>query len=445
MEVVNEPSDTVEPSVEPGLPTEPTAAEPAVDQAEVVAPAVAPVMPATEPEGPAPEPTAAEPVATAPETAATPEGEETPAPAPEAAAPEPEAVTADAAPVVEVPGDAVAVTPPPKPEIRLVPGRVLSVGPDVLELQLLDGQTAVVERRDASGPSFPLPAVGDEVDGAVLSRTAPDGRMLLSLVWAAKHRAWERVAALAEAGETFDVTVRSASDNGVVVDAGVRGFVPSSHLEIEPVADLAPYVGRTITVKVLDLDVDRERLVLTRRSLLLREQRKRRHRALADLKVGDRRTGRVTKIVDYGAFVDVGDASGLVHVSEMSWNRVRRPADLVSIGDEVEVEVLDVKVKKRRLSLSMRRVNADPLAALQPGGVAEGTVSRLADFGAFVDLGGIDGLVHRTELAEYRINAVSDVVVPGDHVRVVVLSVDRKRRRVELSMRQAATAIDVSA
>ena len=312
-----------------------------------------------------------------------------------------------------------------------MPGTVSAVTETGLEVQLRDGQVAVVERRDAGDRSHPVPAVGAEVEGAVLSRTAPDGRMLLSLVWAAKHRAWERIVALAESGDTFECVVTSASDSGVIVDAGVRGFVPASHLEIEPATDLGSYVGRTLTVKVLDHDVDRERLVVTRRSLLLREERKRRHKALADLSPGDRRTGTVTRLADYGAFVDIGGATGLVHVSELSWNRVRRPEDVVSVGDTLEVEVLDVKLKKRRLALSARRVEPDPLAGLEAGQIHEGPVSRLADFGAFVDLGGVDGLVHRSELTEMRINAVSDVVAPGERVRVLVLSVDRKRRRVE--------------
>ncbi len=340
---------------------------------------------------------------------------------------------------------AATPAPPPKPEIRLVPGTVLAVTDSEIEIQLRDGQVAVVDRREATDRTSPLPVVGADVEGAVLARTAPDGRMLLSLTWAAKHRAWERIAELAASGDTFDCVVTSASDGGVIVDAGVRGFIPASHLEIEPATDLPSYVGRTLTVKVLDHDVDRERLVVTRRSLLLREERKRRHKALADLSPGDRRTGTVTRLADYGAFVDIGGATGLVHVSELSWNRVRRPEDVVAVGDTIEVEVLDVKLKKRRLALSARRVHPDPLAGLEPGQIHEGPVSRLADFGVFVDLGGVDGLVHRSELTEMRINAVSDVVAPGERVRVLVLSVDRKRRRVELSVRQAATHLEDSA
>jgi small subunit ribosomal protein S1 len=159
---------------------------------------------------------------------------------------------------------------------------------------------------------------------------------------------------------------------------------------------------------------------------------------LSALQPGEVRKGRITSLSDYGAFVDLGGVNGLVHLSELSWHRVRRPADVVSVGDEVDVKVLDVKVKKRRVSLSMRQVADDPLAGLVPGEIRTGPVTRLVDFGAFVDLSGVEGLVHLSELAEHRVSAPEEIVAPGEEVRVKVLSVDRRRRRVELSIRRAA-------
>jgi small subunit ribosomal protein S1 len=219
---------------------------------------------------------------------------------------------------------------------------------------------------------------------------------------------------------------------------GVRGFVPASHLELAPVGDLQPYAGQELALRVLDVDADRERLVLSRRSLLLKEQRRSMHDVLSSLQPGEVRRGRVASLSDYGAFVDVGGVNGLVHLSELSWQRVRHPSDVVQVGDEVDVKVLDVKVKKRRVSLSIRQLTEDPLGALVPGEIRTGPVTRLVDFGAFVDLSGVEGLVHLSELAEYRVSAPEEIVAPGEEVRVKVLSVDRKRRRVELSIRQAA-------
>ncbi|MGH1506039.1 MAG: S1 RNA-binding domain-containing protein [Acidimicrobiales bacterium] len=262
---------------------------------------------------------------------------------------------------------------------------------------------------------------------------------MLSRTWALKKKAWDDLAALQEAGGTLTAPVTGLAKRGVVVDVGLRGFVPASHMALEP-TDLSPFVGQTLEFKVLEIDPAKERLVLSRRSLLLKQQRKAVHDALTSLTVGEVRTGTVTSLVDYGAFVDVGGVTGLVHLSELAWHRVRRAADAVKVGDEVEVKVLDVKVKKRRVSLSMRQITDDPYANLTAGDVVTGRVSRLVDFGAFVDVGAGEGLVHLSELSEYRVFTPEEVVTPGEDVRVKILSVDKKRRRIELSIRQAVSS-----
>jgi small subunit ribosomal protein S1 len=179
--------------------------------------------------------------------------------------------------------------------------------------------------------------------------------------------------------------------------------------------------------------------VLSRRSILLRDQRREAHEVLATLQPGDVRRGTVTSISDYGAFVDLGGINGLVHVSELAWTKVGHPSEVVSPGDEVEVKVLEVKVKKRRVRLSMREVQPDPLAMVTVGAVVTGRITHLVDFGAFVDLGGVEGLVHLSEMAEYRVYAPEELVTPGEEVMVKVVSVDPKRRRIELSIRQAVS------
>jgi small subunit ribosomal protein S1 len=330
---------------------------------------------------------------------------------------------------------------PQKPPARILEGAVGAVSADEVELTLDDGRPAVISRRNFSDndddPTSVL-SVGDRAFGVELAREDPKSRVVLSRAWALKRRAWERVKEVADAGTTLSGKVTSVGGKGVVVDVGVRGFVPSSHLELEPVADLTPYSDQVLELKVLECDPRRERLVLSRRSLLLKAQRTNAQKLLASLSPGDTCRGTVTSIADYGAFVDIGGVNGLVHLSELSWHRVRKPTDVVSLGDELEVRVLDVKPKKRRISLSLRQMKPDPLTELEIGEVRRGPVTRLVDFGAFVSLGEVEGLVHLSELAEYRVAAPEEIVTPGDEVGVKILSVDRKRRRIELSIRRAA-------
>ena len=326
---------------------------------------------------------------------------------------------------------------------KVLGGSITSLTSEEIELTLDDGRPAVISRRNFDSqntdPST-VYSVGDRAEGAVLTREDPKSRVVLSRAWAIKMRAWEVVDAAAKQNDTLSGTVTSVSKRGVVVDAGVRGFVPSNHLELEPPSDLAPYVGQTFEFRVLEVDAEKERLVLSRRSLLLRQQRKEANELLSQLTPGERRCGVVASLTDYGAFVDLGGLNGLVHLSELSWHRVRDPSDVVEIGQSVEVKVLDVKVKKRRVSLSIRQLTDDPLDNISIQSVIEGPVCRLVDFGAFVDVGGAEGLVHLSELAEHRVATPEEIVAPGEWVRAKVLSVDRKRRRIELSIRQAVSS-----
>ncbi len=324
---------------------------------------------------------------------------------------------------------------------RVVEGVVTQVSSDSVDLLLDDGRPAVISRRNFGlhneEPSSVL-SVGDRAFGAELAREDPKNRVVLSRVWALKRQAWSKLTEQAKAGEVIRCRVVSTSKKGIVVDAGVRGFVPASHLELEPVRDFTSYVGETLELKILEIDPRREKLVLSRRAILQKVQRKERQELMSSLTVGELRKGRVQSLADYGAFVDIGGVSGLVHLSELSWYRVSKPSDVVNVGDEVEVKVLDVKVKKRRISLSIRQTTPDPLESVKVGEVVVGQVTRLVDFGAFVLISGFEGLVHLSELAEYRVSTPESIVAPGDEVRVKVLSVDPSRRRIELSIRRAA-------
>ncbi len=336
--------------------------------------------------------------------------------------------------------------PPPRPRPvtetgKIVEGVVTAVSAESVELTLDDGRHAVIHRRnfgfDNEEPSAVL-SVGDRAFGAELAREDPKSRVVLSRAWALKRQAWERVVDAAANNVLLTGRVISASKKGLVVDVGVRGFVPASHLELSTVTDMSPYLDQTLELKILEVDPRREKLVLSRRSLLLKAQRKEMQELLSSLRPGEIRTGRVSSLADYGAFVDLGGVSGLVHISELSWHRIGKPSEVVSVGDTVEVKVLDVKPKKKRVSLSIRQVTPDPLESIEVGSVITGPVTRLVDFGAFVAVGEFEGLVHLSELAEYRVSTPEEIVAPGDEVGVKILSVDTKRRRIELSIRRAA-------
>jgi len=323
-----------------------------------------------------------------------------------------------------------------------VEGLVTSVSDHEVELTLDDGRKAVIPSRDFSLDNTDprsLLSVGDKAFGAELMREDPKSRVVLSRVWALKTKAWAAAEQAKESGELVNARVSSAGTKGAVVDLkGLRGFVPSSHLRLDESGDLESFVGEVLQLRVIEVDPKRERLVLSRRSLLLKERRKELADMLADLKPGDVRTGKVVSITNYGAFVDIGGLTGLVHLSELSWKRVRNAAEVVSVGDEVEAKVIGVDTRRRRVGLSIRQLTKDPLAQFEVGAVLTGMVTRVADFGAFVRLGEIEGLVHVSEMAEHRVSAPEDVVVPGEEVYVEVMSIDDKRRRIELSMRRAA-------
>jgi small subunit ribosomal protein S1 len=347
------------------------------------------------------------------------------------------------------PGRGSAPAAPPvevaNPDAGRISGGIATViSEDEVELVLEDGRLAVIHRRNFAPTDIAdltkVVTLGDRLEGAVLAREDPHDRVVLSRAWGIEKRAWERLIEAAEAHTVVEGKVTSVSKNGLVVDVeGVRGFVPMSHVGIEPNENLSSVKGQTLELKIIELDPSpkKRRLVLSRRSVLLKEQRKEAQSALASLVVGETRTGKVESLSDYGAFVDLGGLSGLVHVSELAWTRVRHPSEVVSVGDEIEVKILEVKVKKRRVRLSLREVAPDPFAEVEVGSITTAKITRLVDFGAFVDLGGVEGLVHLSELAEYRVSAPEELVTPGEEVMVKVLSVDKKRRRIELSIRQA--------
>ena len=236
---------------------------------------------------------------------------------------------------------------------------------------------------------------------------------------------------------------------GLIVDIGLRGFLPASLVELRRVRELQPYVGRVIEAKIIELDRNRNNVVLSRRAWLEEAQKEQRGDFLANLKPGERRHGVVSSVVNFGAFVDLGGMDGLVHVSELSWKHVDHPSSVVAVGDEIEVEVLDVDLDKERISLSLKATQTDPWQEFadshQVGQLVYGRITKLVPFGAFVQVGdGIEGLVHISEMAAHHVDLPEQVVTPGEELWVKIIDIDLQRRRISLSIKQAAEGGEVS-
>jgi small subunit ribosomal protein S1 len=282
--------------------------------------------------------------------------------------------------------------------------------------------------------------IGDELEALVLQKEDKEGRLILSKKRAQYERAWGRIEKVMAEGGTIKGPVIEVVKGGLILDIGLRGFLPASLVELRRVRDLHPYVGQELECKIIELDRNRNNVVLSRRAFLEESQSEGRKKFLESLQKGERRKGTVSSIVNFGAFVDLGGVDGLVHVSELSWRHVEHPSEVVNGGQEVEVEILDVDMERERVSLSLKATQADPWkefeAKHKAGQVIEGEVTKIVPFGAFVRVAdGIEGLVHISKLSEQHIESADQVVQVGEEVRVRVEDVDVARRRVSLSMR----------
>src|SRR5215207_9342872 len=290
--------------------------------------------------------------------------------------------------------------------------------------------------------------VGDEVEALVLQKEDKEGRLILSKKRAQYERAWGTIEAKKEADEVVTGTVIEVVKGGLILDIGLRGFLPASLVEMRRVRDLQPYVGRELEAKIIELDKNRNNVVLSRRQWLEQTQSEVRSEFLNKLEKGQVRPGVVSSIVNFGAFVDLGGVDGLVHVSELSWKHIDHPSEVVEVGQEVTVEVLDVDLDRERVSLSLKATQEDPWRQFarthQIGQVVPGKVTKLVPFGAFVRVDeGIEGLVHISELAERHVEIPEQVVQVGQEILVKVIDIDLDRRRISLSLKQANEGMTV--
>ncbi|HWF21009.1 MAG TPA: 30S ribosomal protein S1 [Acidimicrobiales bacterium] len=335
----------------------------------------------------------------------------------------------------------------------LVEGTVVKIDRDEVLLDIGFKSEGVIPVRELSirndvDPSE-IVSLGDKVEALVLQKEDKEGRLILSKKRAQYERAWGTIEKLKENDEVVTGPVIEVVKGGLIVDIGLRGFLPASLVELRRVRELQPYVGRTIEAKIIELDRNRNNVVLSRRAWLEETQKEQRGEFLTNLKPGERRRGVVSSVVNFGAFVDLGGMDGLVHVSELSWKHVDHPSSVVSVGDEIEVEVLDVDLSKERISLSLKATQNDPWQEFanshQVGELVYGRITKLVPFGSFVQVGdGIEGLVHISEMAVHHVDLPEQVVTPGEELWVKIIDIDLQRRRISLSIKQAAEGGEVS-
>ena len=333
----------------------------------------------------------------------------------------------------------------------LIAGTVVKIDRDEVLLDVGYKTEGVIPSRELSirhdaDPSE-IVSVGDTVEALVLQKEDKEGRLILSKKRAQYERAWGDVEKVKEADGTVTGTVIEVVKGGLIVDIGLRGFLPASLIELRRVRDLGPYLGQKVEAKILELDKNRNNVVLSRRALLEESQSASRSTFLADLAKGQIRTGVVSSIVNFGAFIDLGGVDGLVHVSELSWKHIEHASEVVEIGQEVTVEVLEVDQERERVSLSLKATQEDPWQVFARthaiGQYAPGKVTKLVPFGAFVRVAdGIEGLVHISELSSKHIELAEQVVAVNQDVFVKVIDIDLDRRRISLSLKQANEEVD---
>ena len=345
----------------------------------------------------------------------------------------------------------------------VVEGTIVRIDKDEMLVDVGAKSEGVVSNRELYGRNAetqPELSVGDTVLVYVLQPESTDGHAVLSLRRAGLERKWRSMQEQYDAGEIIEAPVIDHNKGGLIVDCGIRGFVPISQIVDFPrrpqndqprdaaqeIAEkLQPYVGRKLRLKILEVNRKANRLILSEKVALYEERREKRDELFSSLQVGQQVTGTVRSIAPFGIFIDLGGIDGLVHKSELSWNKVNNPEGAYEVGDEVQAEVIDINHERGRISLSIRRMQPDPwqstVGDLKVGDLVEGTVTKIVNFGAFVRVrDGLEGLIHISELSHQRVAHPGDVVHEGQTLKLKIISLDSERHRLGLSLKQAEEA-----
>ena len=342
----------------------------------------------------------------------------------------------------------------------VVEGSVVRIDKDEILVDIGAKSEGVVSNRELYGRNAetqPALNIGDTVLVYVLQPESPEGHVVLSLRRAGLERKWRSMQEQFETGVIIEAPVIDHNKGGLIVDCGIRGFVPISQIVDFPrrpqndqprdaaqeIAEkLQPFVGRKLRLKILEVNRKANRLILSEKVALYEERREKRDELFSSLQVGQRVTGTIRSIAPFGVFIDLGGIDGLVHKSELSWNKVNNPESGYKVGEEVEAEVIDINHERGRISLSIRRLQPDPwhstVADFNTGDVIDGTVTKLVNFGAFVRVrDGLEGLIHISELSHQRVAHPGDVVHEGQQLKLKIISLDSERHRLGLSLKQA--------
>ena len=322
---------------------------------------------------------------------------------------------------------------------QVVTGTVVQITDDEVCVNVGYKADGLVKKSDLSSTDV---KVGDEIEVEVVKVNDGEGNVLLSQKNIINRKAWEDIVAKQEAGEFVEGVGKEAVKGGLLADVmGVRTFIPASQLSLRYVEKIDEFVGQPMTLKIIEIDKAKKRIVASRKAVLVAEEAERKKELWNNLEVGSIVKGTVRRLADFGAFVDIGGIDGLVHVTDLSWGRVKHPSDVVSVGQEIDVKILNVDPERERVSLSYKQTQPRPWTVAGEkypvGSIVEGKVVRITTFGAFVELEpGLDGLVHISQCALTRIAKVEDAVNVGDIVRVKVLDVNTEAKRISLSIRE---------
>lgn len=288
-------------------------------------------------------------------------------------------------------------------------------------------------------------SVGDRIEALVLQKEDKDGRLILSKKRADYEKSWERIEKVAQADEKIKGFVIEVVKGGLIVDIGLRGFLPASLVDTKRTKDLAQFMNQEMECRIIEMDRNRNNVVLSRRAVLEEEKKHEKSKIMENITKGAVLSGKISSIVDFGAFVDLGGIDGLIHISELSWNHIDHPSEVVAIGDDVNVQVLEIEFDRERISLGLRQTQEDPwkerAGKYSVGQVCNGRATKLVPFGVFVEIeDGLEGLIHISELAHRHIEMPSEVVKPNETVETKIVGIDFDKRRVSLSIKQLSEA-----
>jgi small subunit ribosomal protein S1 len=327
----------------------------------------------------------------------------------------------------------------------LVKGKVVKIDKDEVLVDVGFKSEGVIPLNELSIRNNVKPEdilkVDDEIEIMVLQKEDQDGRLLLSKKRAEVEQNFDRIEKIYEKGDTIEGEIIECVKGGLIVDIGLRGFLPASLIDVRKIKELESYIGEKCVCKIIEVDRNRNNVVLSRKVIIEDERREQRKEILSNMEIGQVKKGVVTSIADFGAFVDVNGVDGLVHISELSWNHVKHPSEVVSVNQEVDVEILDIDYEKQRLSLGLKQTQKDPwLERIKKYSVKEivkGKVTRIVKFGLFVQIEeDLEGLVHISELSQEPVKRPSDIAKIGDELEVRIIDIDFDKRRMAFSIKQ---------